>query len=212
MGNFLGSIGGSIAVYAVVTYVGNNAENNLHVHTMRDITGNVLVWESDDIVEKSNGKHYFLVEGKVADHVIVEGEHRTIVTHCDCEQVGEVHKIFGDYYGNIGEEVQLPNATASFRRTEGTEWKITGEYSLVTPESEYRMIVEKGDYTFILPFDSIKRIKPKETGKYNIYAKVIGYTLEGDKRATFLYPTNVECKNGPFYGTLPPFWWMMGRM
>ena len=199
MSNFLGTKGGFIAIYASVKHAGNIG--NLKIYTLIDNYNNVLVYETLEIIEKADGKHYFLVEGKIKEHREIKGQKQTVLLECDCELVDGLDKISGDYYGCLGDKIELYNVPVTYRRKEEIEWKITGEFSILTPKSEYRMVVKKDNYTFVLPYDSTKKLSSKHTEIYIIYAKVIGYSIENNARATFLYPTRIE-KRGELKGSV----------
>ncbi|MCL2847366.1 MAG: hypothetical protein FWE13_01270 [Firmicutes bacterium] len=103
---------------------------------MFDCNNNVLIFETDEIIDNADGNYFFLVEGKVKEHREVAKVKQTILTECDCELVSKNDKIKGRFFGEIGAEVKLLNVTASFRRMDDIEWKVTGEFSMVTPKSE----------------------------------------------------------------------------
>jgi len=190
MSNFLGTKNDFIAIYATINFIGSN--NNLNIYTLVDYYKNILIYKTDEIIENADGNHYFLVEGKVKEHRDIKNQKQTILEECDFELVDRLDKITGDYYGCIGDKVELQDVLATYRRKEDIEWKITGEFSILTPESEYRMIIAKDNYTFILPYDSVKKLSYKKSERYIIYAKVVGYSVEKGKRATFLYPTVIQ--------------------
>jgi len=198
MSNYVGIIGEDIATYAVVSQTGNSGGKN--IYRMIDCTGNVLILETDETIDKVDGKHFFLVEAIVKEHRENSGEKQTVLKECDCGLIDKCDNIRGLFFGEVGDDVELNNVVVTFRKTSGPEWKVTGEFNVVTPESEFRMVIPQGRYLYLMPFDTQKKITSKTEGKYNIYAKVVGYTIEKGCRATFLYPTRVECKNGPLYG------------
>jgi len=221
MSDYIGTIGSDIATYAVIiskaelarvattkqradarilpfSGVERTKENTPNFYQMTDCQDNVLILETDEIIEKTDGKHFFLVEGKVKEHRTVDGIMQTVLTDCDCELVDHRENIRGDFFGCIGEEVEFPGIEVNFRRTDGTEWKVTGEFSKVAPQSEYRIVFTRGRHVFLIPYDTKRKLKPGTTGKYNIKARVTGYALENGCKATFLRPVIIECKNGPF--------------
>ena len=196
--NFLGTIGDSIVAYAFVEFDHNAGYNN--IYTITDDRHNVMILETREKIENADGEHYFLIKAKVKEHRQNIEQKQTVLTECTFELIDKYYKIHDEFFGEIGSNVEFSNVTARFRRTDENDFIVTGKEIKSMPVSEYRMIIEKGNHVFILPFDSRDKITSKTTGKYNIYAKVTGYTIEKGHRATFLYPTNIECKNGPFYG------------
>jgi len=201
MGNFVGVVNGNIATYAVIKRTGRMGGEN--IYTLTDDAHNTLVWETEEVVGDSDGKHYFLIEGKVKAHKALGRIKQTVLSECECELVGGIDKISGNFFGKIGDVIELNNVTAAFRKVSGTEWIINGEFAVTAPASEYRLVVAQTSrdfHTFVLPYDSTKKLSLNSTGKFNIAAKVIGYTVEKGARATFLYPVVVEDKNGPFHG------------
>ncbi|MCL2797803.1 MAG: hypothetical protein FWD58_07090 [Firmicutes bacterium] len=198
MSNFIGTINGNIATYAVIKRTGGFGGENMY--TLTDDAGNVMVFETDKMLEYADGGHYFLIEGKVKEHKTLGRARQTVLSECDFELIDSTDKIIGSLFGKIGDVVELDNVTASYRKVSGTEWLINGEFAVTAPVSEYRLVVAKADYTFLLPFDSAKKLSLKSTGRFNLKAKVIGYTIEKNARATFLYPVSVEDKNGSLHG------------
>jgi len=198
MNDFVGKVQEHIATYAIVKQTGKNREK--YTYSAIDLEGNVFAWECEEDIENADGQHYFLVEGTICDHRKCEEERQTILSECDAELIDRLDKIKGEYYGKVGDKIELAAVTAKYRRRYGVEWKVTGEYSLVTPVSEYRLIAKRDKHTFIVPYDSVKRLPSKKmTGRdniYNIYGKVIGYTIEKNARATFIYPTSVTNHGG----------------
>jgi len=202
MSKYLGKVGGFIADYAVVDRVGEAT------YLITDYDNNILFFHSLEDIANTDGNHYFLVEGKVLSHDVIQGHNYTILSECDFTLVDRLENIKGEYYGKIGDKIELNDIKVSFRRSNPIEWKVTGEFSKIKPECEYRMVIEKGQYTFVLPYNSSKKVllSAQNKYKYNVYAKVIGYAIENGKRATILAPSNVlkkgEVKLGSHYAVL----------
>ncbi|MCL2234685.1 MAG: hypothetical protein FWC02_03300 [Firmicutes bacterium] len=193
---FLGEVDGTIATYV---FVWKDVKGDKNLYTMTDDGENVIVFESDESIEKTDGEHYFLITGTISEHREIEGQKQTVLLECKFELVDKFYNIKGNFFGTIGDDVELPNAKGTIRLACPNDFKATGEIIKKMPVSQYRMIVERGEQIFILPFDSKQKLTKKTTANYNIYAKVIGHTIENGKRATFIYPTRMECKNGPVY-------------
>jgi len=199
MGNFVGKIGGHVALYAVIKKTGRAGAE--YIYTITDDKKNVLVLETEEEIDYADGGHYFLIEAAVKEHRTAGRVKQTVLADCEWELIGSEEKTYGCFFGKIGSTVELNDVTAAIRRTaRGTEWLVNGEYSVAAPVSEYRLIIEQGSYTFAVPYDSVKKLKLNAKGKFNVKAMVIGYTVEKEIRTTFLYPIRVEDKNGPFHG------------
>ena len=198
MSEFVGAVGGNIATYATVELSYSLGGRN--VYTMIDCEKNVLAYETEGTIPKADGKHIFLVEGRICEHRVVDGGNQTVLSECCFELVDHCRNIRGEFFGHIGDIVEFAQVEAIFRRTDGTEWKVTGEFSKVAPKSEYRMVFHNKLNAFVLPYDTQKKLKKDTVGKYFIKGKVIGYTIENGCRATFLYPQHIVSKEGPFYG------------
>jgi len=197
MSKFLGKVGGFVADYGVVSKVDGG-------YVIDDYDDNVLFFCSDESIECADGQHYFLIEGKVCDHMHKDGQDVTILGDCDCTLVDRLDRISGAYFGRVGDEVELDNVCVSFRRSKLQEWKVTGEFSKLKKEADYRMVIEDGVHTFVLPYNSNKKVSFNDKYKYNVYAKVAGYAIEDGKRATVLSPKNV-LKKGDI--RLGQHWW-----
>ncbi|MCL2862062.1 MAG: hypothetical protein FWE22_06600 [Firmicutes bacterium] len=197
--NFVGTVGGDIASFV---FAWKDVYNDKIVYTMTDDKKNIFIWETDETIENVDGKHYFLIEGKISEHKEIQGQKQTILSECKFEQIGKYYNIKGGFFGEIGDRVELGNAKVYFRKPE-SDFKVTGEIIKDMPKPQHRIIIERGENTFILPFliasGNRKKITKNTTGRYNIYARVIGYTIENGQRATYLFPIRVECKNGPVY-------------
>ncbi|MCL2234172.1 MAG: hypothetical protein FWC02_00645 [Firmicutes bacterium] len=191
-------MGGNIATYGFVWFDHNNGHDN--IYTIVDDHGNIMLFKSREEIKNTDGEHYFLVKGKVKEHREKSEQKQTIFSSCVLELVDKYYKIHDTFFGEIESEVEFSHVTARFRFSKKDDFLVTGQEIKLMPTSEYRMIVEKGGHMFILPFDSKTKISPKTKGKYNIYAKVIGYSMEDGHRSTVLYPTRIECKNGPTEG------------
>jgi len=202
MSKYVGVLGGNIAIYAVITRTGGNGGRN--IYTMIDCSDNVLVLETAEVIDKTDGKHFFLVEAIVKEHRTVDGEKQTVLVECDVELINNRDKIRGDFYGKIGDKIELIDVEVTFRRSNQVEWKVTGEYSRVKPTSEYRMIIPYGRCLFVMPYDARRDPRKKKTDnkdtagdiKYNITGRVRGYFIENGCKATFISPISIQCKNG----------------
>jgi len=205
MSKYLSQPNNHIALYGTTKLIGQ--QNGEFIYSVVDNYKNICIYCTEEILKCVDGKHYFLVEGKVVEHREVKGQKQTILKDCCFELVDKLSNITGSYYGEIGDTIELYNHPATYRRKYEKEWKITGEFSVLTPCTEYRLILKKDNYTFVIPYDSVHILSPLQNEMYTISGKVVGYAIENGARATFLEPTVVKKRTEP-QSRRGWAWWM----